>query len=331
MQSKKILVTGGAGYIGSNTVGKLIQAGFQVVVVDNLSTGFEKNLHPEAIFYREDILNTPQITDIILREHIFAIVHFAAKIVVPESLSHPHLYYKNNTQGVLSILEAIKMTGGLVKHFIFSSTAAVYGNPERGGDCISEEFPTLPINPYGMSKLMSEKLITDCEKELSMTSVILRYFNVAGADTDLKFGQRSNKATHLIKLASETALKKRDQLEITGTDYPTKDGTGVRDYIHVEDLATVHVLALEYLMRGHASEIFNCGYGKGFSVKEVIETMQAVTKESFKVTHAARRPGDAAMLVADSSKLKKALNWMPAHDSLEEICRSAYLFEKHEV
>jgi len=321
----KILVTGGAGYIGSHTTNALIESGFDVVIVDDLSTGFEKLIHPKAKFYLASVLDSEAIKEIMLTENISGVIHFAAKIIVPESIQRPLDYYLNNTMGVLSMLEACKASH--VKNFVFSSTAAVYGNASM--ELINESTPTAPINPYGHSKLFSEQIIRDSQIEFGLESVILRYFNVAGASASMRFGQLSKTATHLIKIASETACSKRDSMSITGIDYPTADGTGVRDYIHVEDLADIHVLAMKHLLAGGTSEIFNCGYGHGASVKEVIETIKKVSGNNFLTLEAPRRLGDAAQLVADSSKLRKTLNWIPKRDNLELICQSAYLFEKN--
>lgn len=320
----KILVTGGAGYIGSHTVSALIKSGFEVVIVDDLSTGFKRLIHPKTRMYQVSILNTEAIKDILRNEQISGVIHFAAKIIVPESIAQPIEYYKNNTMGVLSVLEACKVAE--VKKIVFSSTAAVYGNASM--ELIKELDSVSPINPYGFSKLFSEQIIKDCEFEFGLQSVILRYFNVAGASESLQLGQLSKNATHLIKIASEVACGKRDSISITGTDYPTIDGTGVRDYIHVEDLADIHVLAIKFLLEGGKSEIFNCGYGHGVSVREVIETIRKVSGVNFKAFEGPRRPGDAAQLVADSSKVRKTLGWIPKRDSLETICRTAYLFEK---
>ncbi len=322
---KTILVTGGAGYIGSNTTNALIRAGFNVLIVDDLSTGFERLIHPQAKFIQLNILNTEAVKNILHENKVEGVIHFAAKIVVPESISIPLTYYQNNTMGVLSLLNACKASG--VKNIVFSSTAAVYGNATN--ELITEMVPAAPINPYGHSKLFSEQIIKDCEEEFELKSVILRYFNVAGASEDGRFGQCSPKATHLIKIASEAACKKREFMQITGTDYPTPDGTGIRDYLHVEDLADIHVLAIEYLLNQGKSLTFNCGYGHGYSVKEVVQTVKKVAQVDFRVEHAPRRLGDAASLVADSSKLKKILGWSPKRDSLELICKTAYLFEKN--
>lgn len=266
---------------------------------------------------------TQKIAEIMKSENISGVIHFAAKIIVPDSIIHSLDYYENNTHGVISTLKACQLAN--VKNFVFSSTAAVYGN--ASSDLISEQTPTLPINPYGFSKLFSEQIIRDTELEFGLKSVIFRYFNVAGASESQQFGQRSKKATHLIKIASEAACGKRSNMSITGTDYSTKDGTGIRDYIHVQDLADAHVLAIKHLLNDGKSELFNCGYGHGYSVREVINCMKKLTY-NFEVFEAPRREGDAASLVADSKRLRQLLNWNPKRDDLELICKSAYLFEK---
>lgn len=320
----KILVTGGAGYIGSHTVNALVESGFDVVIVDDLSTGFECLIHPKAHFYDANILNTENLINILIKENIKGVIHFAAKTIVPESIIKPIEYYKCNTMGVLSLLEACKTAN--VKNLVFSSTAAVYGNASL--DLISESTNVSPINPYGFSKYFSEKIIQDSEIEFGLKSVVLRYFNVAGASESLKLGQCTKNASHLIKIASEVACGKKESISITGVDYPTHDGTGVRDYIHVEDLADIHILAIKYLLADEPSNLFNCGYGHGASVREVIEMVKKISGVNFKVVEANRRPGDGAQLVADSSKLRRVLGWIPKKDSLEIICNSSYLFEK---
>lgn len=323
--NKTILVTGGAGYIGSNTTAKLVEAGFNVVIVDDLSTGFKELIHPDVTFYNLNISDTDVLSSIMTREKVCGVIHFAAKIVVPESISDPLKYYSNNTNGVISTLEACKKSS--VQNFVFSSTAAVYGNASN--DLISENSPVAPINPYGFSKLFSEQIIQDCEKDFNLKSIIFRYFNVAGASMDLKFGQRTKTATHLIKIASEAATKKRNQMLITGTDYNTPDGTGIRDYIHVEDLASAHVLAMKHLLDGGHSDLFNCGYGQGYSVRQVVDCMKKISGVNFDSFDGPRRPGDAAKLVADSSHLISALNWKPKFNDLEIICKTALNFEQN--
>lgn len=321
----KVLVTGGAGYIGSHTVKQLGEnGGFDITVFDNLSTGFE-----DSILYgklvKGDLSDFEAVRDFLATEKFDAIVHFAASIVVPESVSNPLKYYLNNTANTSNLIKAAVDSG--VKYFVFSSTAAVYGEPKS--DTVTEESETVPINPYGHSKLMSERVIRDCGFAYEgFKFVILRYFNVAGASADGKIGQRFPNATHLIKVASETACGKRDYISVYGTDYPTKDGTCVRDYIHVEDLASAHLAALEYLQGGGKSDIFNCGYGRGFSVKEVIWSVKKASGIDFKVVEGERRAGDPSALISDNSKILKNLNWRPKYDNLEFICKSAYEWEK---
>lgn len=325
MGTMKLLVTGGAGYIGSHTTKKLLEAGHQVVVFDNLSTGFEVAIPKGASFVKGDVRSLESLTNV-LREHkIEAVIHFAAKLIVPESIQKPLEYYENNTQGVINLAQACLATG--VNKVVFSSTAAVYGNV-AGSDLITEATLAAPINPYGMSKLMSESVLRDCELPFGLRSVCLRYFNVAGAAEDGLNGQRTKDATHLIKVATEAACGKRKSMSIFGTDYATPDGTGVRDYIHIEDLADLHVLALNYLAQGGSSQILNCGYGKGFSVRQVIDTIKKVSGSDFKVEEIGRRAGDPGSVVADPSKAKKLFSWEPKRNSLELICRLAYNWEK---
>lgn len=261
--------------------------------------------------------------EIVRNEKIEGIIHFAAKIIVPESLEQPLTYYKNNTQGVISMMEVAKLAR--ITRFVFSSTAAVYGDVQI--DFVSENYCPDPINPYGRSKLMSERIIIDCEKDFGLKSVILRYFNVAGASSNLRYGQLSFSATQLIKVAAQAAAGIKPYLEITGTDYPTKDGTGIRDYIHVEDLADIHLLALKYLDSGK-SEIINCGYGKGFSVREVVNSMKKISGKDFSVHEVARRSGDTACVLSDNSKLLHLFKWQPKHNNIDVICKSAFDWEK---
>lgn len=319
----RVLVTGGAGYIGSVTTRLLLDAGHEVVVYDNLTTGFREVIPSTASFIFGDIRDRELLPRILKDRKIEAIIHFAAKLVVPESVKQPAEYYENNVGGSLNIIQSCLKSG--VDKLIFSSTAAVYGNPEKNP--IDETGKTGPLNPYGSSKLMVENILRDLVGQ-PLRSVCLRYFNVAGATPDLLLGQRTRNATHLIKVAAEVACGKRESLQIFGDDYPTADGTGVRDYIHVQDLASAHVLALEHLARGGASELFNCGYGRGFSVKQVVETMREVSGHPIPATTAPRREGDAAAIVADSSKITKTLGWEPSFGDLAVICRTAYEFEK---
>lgn len=320
----KVLVTGGAGYIGSHTVQKLLQAGHAPVIYDNLTTGFREAVPANLPFVQGDIRDADLLEKTMKAHGIEAVIHFAAKLIVPESVEKPLEYYDNNVLGTLRTLQACAAAG--VKKFIFSSTAAVYGNPEKVP--VLESAAPAPMNPYGASKLMSEKIISDFSATGSFNYIVLRYFNVAGSSAKGDNGQRTKNATHLVKVASEVACGKRSQLEVFGTDYPTPDGSGVRDYIHVDDLAEAHVKALEHLQRGGASDIFNVGYGRGFSVREVIKVMRKVSQKEFAVKESLRRPGDAATIVANSDKIQKTLGWKPQYADLELICRSAYEWEQ---
>jgi len=322
----KILVTGGAGYIGSHTTNQLLKAGHQVVVYDNLVTGFREAVAFEAEFVLGDVRDTEKLAQTMASFKIEAVVHFAAMLNVAESVQQPILYYENNTQGVLSLVKACQQSG--VSKIVFSSTAAVYGDGSSGGGLLTEESPLKPLNPYGWSKLMSEAILRDCEKPHGIRTVIFRYFNVAGASADGKNGQRTKNAYHLVHIASQVASGKRDKMAIFGQDYPTPDGTCVRDYIHVEDLAGLHALALDYLNRDGKTDVFNCGYGHGYSVREVVETVKKVTALNFDIEIKGRRAGDPSSLVASSSKAASVLGWKPRFDSLDLICRSAVNWEK---
>ena len=323
MKDKTILVTGGAGYIGSHVVKQLGAAGRRVVVLDNLSTGFRESvLHGELV---EGDTGDMSLVERLLRErNIGAVLHFAAHIVVPESVADPLKYYRNNTCNTRNLLECCAAAG--VEHFIFSSTAAVYGIPEN--TFISEDAPTAPINPYGSSKLMSEWMLRDLAAATGLRYVILRYFNVAGADPEGRIGQSTPEATHLIKVACEAATGKRPGVEIFGTDYPTPDGTCIRDYIHVEDLAAAHLQALDYLAAGGASTTLNCGYGHGYSVREVLDTVQAVSGRPLAIRETARRAGDPPALAADSRRIREVLGWQPRHDDLAFIVKTALEWER---
>ncbi len=321
----KILVTGGAGYIGSHTANRLLQNGFEVVVLDNLTTGFREAVPAGAKFIQGDVRNEAQLTQVLREENISAVIHFAAKLNVKESTFKPLDYYENNTVGVLAMAKAMQATG--VKHIVFSSTAALFGDKVQDRAIVEDDLKA-PLNPYGNSKLMSEYILSDASSTGALTYCALRYFNVAGAADDGKNGQRTADAFHLIHLGVQAAIGKRKQLQLFGTDYPTPDGTCVRDYIHVEDLADIHLLALKHLLAGGASDCFNCGYGFGYSVKEVIKMIKNVSGADFPVIESERRPGDAASLVADSSKLKSKLGWKPQRANLDLICKSAYEWEK---
>ncbi|MBS1970383.1 MAG: UDP-glucose 4-epimerase GalE [Bdellovibrionales bacterium] len=320
----KVLVTGGAGYIGSHTVQKLIEAGHYPVVFDNLSTGFRVAVPESVPLVVGDVRDMALVAKALRDHQIEGVIHFAAKLVAPESVEKPLEYYENNVLGTIRVLEACKAAG--VNKFIFSSTAAVYGNPKEF--LVTEDVPTAPLNPYGASKLMSERVIQDGANAHDLRYVILRYFNVAGASLKGNNGQRTAGATSLIKVAGEVAAGKKDHVEIFGTDYPTPDGTGIRDYIHVDDLADVHVLALESLNQESASHIYNVGYGHGFSVRDVIRAMQKVSGKQFAVKEGARREGDPVGFVADSTKAQKAFAWKPKCDNIDLICKTTFEWEK---
>jgi UDP-glucose 4-epimerase len=319
-----ILVTGGAGYIGSHMVHELVDAGEPVVVLDNLSTGFRFLIPSSVPFVTGSTGDRELVAKTIAQHKVTAIIHFAASIVVPESVRDPLGYYLNNTMNTCALLDVAVEAG--VKQFIFSSTAAVYGNAEQMP--VREEAPTVPIAPYGTSKLMSEIMLHDAGKAYGLRFVILRYFNVAGADPKLRTGQSTPAATHLIKVACEAALGKRPKIDVFGTDYPTPDGTCVRDYIHVSDLARAHSSALAYLRRGGASATFNCGYGRGASVFEVIESVRRACGHDFPVEIAGRRAGDPAALVADVNRIRKLLDWRPQFQDLDTIVAHAFAWEK---
>jgi UDP-glucose 4-epimerase len=319
-----ILVTGGAGYIGSHMVHELTDAGEPVVVLDNLSTGFRFLVPGKVPFVAGSTGDRELVAQTIARHGVTAIIHFAASIVVPDSVRDPLGYYSNNTMNTCVLLDAAIKAG--VQQFIFSSTASVYGNANQ--EPVREDAPTAPISPYGTSKLMSEIMLHDTGKAHGLRFVVLRYFNVAGADPKLRTGQSTPNATHLIKVACEAALGKRAKIDVFGTDYPTPDGTCVRDYIHVSDLARAHSAALAYLRRGGASATFNCGYGRGASVLEVIDSVRRVSRNNFPVEVSGRRAGDPVALVADVGRIRSALDWRPQYEDLDTIVAHALAWER---
>ncbi len=329
-----VLVTGGAGYIGSHTTRQLLNAGYRVVVVDNLYSGNKWAVPEGAIFVELDAGNLEAMRRLMPRYDVAAVIHFAGHIVVPESVSDPIKYYRNNVVTSLQMIQACRDTG--IRKFIFSSSAAVYGIPMQIP--VAEQADTSPINPYGFSKLATEWMLQDVSNSDRINNepasecfnhVALRYFNVAGAAVDGSLGQATPDATHLIKVACEAACGKRDHISIFGTDYDTEDGTCIRDYIHVEDLATAHVVALEYLRRGGESRTLNCGYGHGFSVRDVLGAVQKVSNTDLNVIEAPRRTGDPPVLIADKTKIHQVLDWQPNYDNLELICGTAYKWERN--
>ena len=319
----RILVTGGAGYIGSHMVKLLGERGYQVLTVDNLSDG-----NPWAVLYGDlkvvDLLNYKALEEVLLEFKPEAVIHFAAKVKVPESVRKPLLYYENNFLGTLNLLQAMQRAG--TQYLIFSSTAAVYGIPDKVP--VKEDDPTKPINPYGWSKLFTEQAIKDFSYTTGLKYAILRYFNVAGADPEGSIGQVSKEPTHLILRAVKTATGQFPYMEVFGTDYPTPDGTCIRDYVHVMDLCEAHLKALDYLMSGGQSDVFNVGYGRGYSVLEVVQKVKEVSGVDFEVRYTPRREGDPPMLVADSQKARQILGWKPQYDNLEFIIKTALDWEK---
>ncbi|TVQ93213.1 MAG: UDP-glucose 4-epimerase GalE [Deltaproteobacteria bacterium] len=320
----KVLVVGGAGYIGSHVAQALLAQSYEVVVFDNLSTGFREAVPGGATLVVGDLQHADQITGL-LSQGFDAVLHFAAKVVVPESVVDPLTYYENNTVNTLRLARACLECG--VLRIVFSSTAAVYG---LGTVAVAEEAPLSPINPYGRSKLMSEWCLEDLSRASELRYVALRYFNVAGAALDGSNGQRTRGATHLVKVAAEAASGKREGVTLFGTDLPTPDGTGIRDYIHVEDLAHAHLLALEHLLDGGESEVVNCGYGRGASVREVLQTMRRVSGVDFPIVPGPPRVGDPPMLIAKADRIRVLWDFKPKYDDLEVICRTAWAWERRQ-
>ncbi len=321
----RVMVTGGAGYIGSHAVLALLDAGHEVVVVDNLVTGFDWAVDPRATLVEANVADDAKVRAAIRDHKVRAIMHFAGSVVVPESVSDPLKYYRNNTAASRSLIESAVTEG--VPHFIFSSTAATYGTPEKVP--VAEGDPTVPINPYGMSKLMTEAMLRDVAAAHPINYAALRYFNVAGADPQGRSGQSTVGATHLIKIAVEAATGKRSHVGVYGTDFATPDGTGVRDYIHVSDLAAAHVAALDLLVAEPAkSHTLNAGYGTGFSVLEVLDAVDKVTNMTIDRRLEGRRAGDPAMLISDNSAILATLDWTPRHADLDGIVRDALAWER---
>jgi UDP-glucose 4-epimerase len=319
-----VLVTGGAGYIGSHTVHALVEAGENVVVIDNLSTGFSNFLPPDVPLFIGDAGDENLVEGVITQHQVESIIHFAGSVVVPDSLRDPLGYYRNNTMTTRSLLNAAVRTG--IGRFIFSSTAAVYGNPDSVP--VSEHAPTRPLSPYGSSKLMTEIMLHDVASAHGMNYVVLRYFNVAGADPQARMGLATVGATHLLKIAVEAATGQRPKIDVYGTDYATPDGSCIRDFIHVSDLAQAHRAALSHLRGAAHSITLNCGYGRGYSVLETIEAVRRVSGRNFAVQYAPRRAGDIMTMVADTSRIRATLDWTPQFDDLETIARHALAWEE---
>ena len=325
MSKVPVLVTGGAGYIGAHAVLALRDAGHPVAVIDNLVTGFRFAVPDGVPFYEGDIEDADLLKRIFAEQGTRAVMHFAGSVVVPESVSNPLKYYHNNTAKSRALIAAVVEAG--VPHFIFSSTAATYGTPEVSP--VTEDTPQRPINPYGMSKLMTEAMLSDVAAAHALNYCVLRYFNVAGADPQGRTGQSTAGATHLIKVAVEAALGKRASVGVFGSDFDTPDGTGVRDYIHVSDLAAAHVLALQALIADPGESLtMNCGYGRGFSVLEVLDAVDRVTNRKIMREMQGRRPGDPAALISDNSRIKATLPWVPRYDDLDTIVTHALAWER---
>ena len=319
-----VLVTGGAGYIGSHMVHALVEAGERVVVIDNLSTGFSAFLPESVPLFIGDAGDENLVEGVIRQHEVESIIHFAGSVVVPDSMRDPLGYYRNNTMTTQSLLKAA--VKGRISRFIFSSTAAVYGNPDQVP--VAEHASTRPLSPYGTSKLMTEIMLHDVASAHGMSYVVLRYFNVAGADPQGRMGLATVGATHLLKIAVEAATGQRAKIDVYGTDYPTPDGSCIRDFIHVSDLAQAHRAALSYLRDGGKSVTLNCGYGRGYSVLETIEAVRSVSGRNFAVQYAARRPGDIMTMVADTRRIRSALDWTPQYDDLATIASHALAWEE---
>lgn len=320
-----VLVCGGAGYIGSHTVYELIKQGYQVVVIDNLQTGHKEAVHKDAVFYQGDMRDGTFLNEVFRKEKIDAVIHFAANSLVGESMTDPFKYYENNVYGTLKLLEAMQKFN--VKKIVFSSTAAVYGEPKNIP--ILETDPTEPTNTYGETKLAMEKMFKWFDKAHGIKYISLRYFNVAGADISGEIGEDHNPETHLIPLVLQVPLNKREYISIYGDDYDTPDGTCIRDYIHVTDLANAHILALERLLNGSESDVFNLGNGQGFSVKEIIDAARKVTGHPIPAKVVERRPGDPARLVASNKKAIEVLGWKIQYPNVEDIIASAWKFHQN--
>jgi len=319
-----VLVTGGAGYIGTHMVRALVEAGENVVVIDNLSTGFSAFLPEGVPLFIGDAADENLVEGVIAAHNVESIIHFAGSVVVPDSMRDPLAYYRNNTMTTRSLLNAAVKCG--VNRFIFSSTAAVYGNPDQVP--VPEYAPTRPLSPYGSSKLMTEIMLHDVASAHGMNYVVLRYFNVAGADPQARIGLATVGATHLLKVAVEAATGQRAKIDVFGTDYPTPDGSCIRDFVHVSDLAEAHRAALSYLRGGGNSVTLNCGYGRGYSVLETIEAVRRVSGRHFAVQYAPRRPGDVMTMIADTGRIRTTLDWTPQYDDLDTIAAHALKWEE---
>lgn len=325
MAKKRILITGGAGYIGSHVAWAAADAGHELIVLDDLSTGRAASIPPSAEFVEGNVADQALVAKLVNDPAVHSVMHFAGRIVVPESVSNPIKYYRENTATTLELLA--RMVEAEKKAILFSSTAAVY-KPREDSAPLKEDDAKEPLSPYGQSKLMSEAMIRDIGIAHGLSAAVLRYFNVAGADPKGRTGQSTPDATHLIKVASQTALGQREKLQLFGQDYPTPDGTCIRDYIHVTDLASAHLLALEHVLKNPGQVTLNCGYSRGSSVWEVIRAVEAVTGKDLPVEVVGRRPGDAPALTADNTRIMETLNWQPQHDDLQEMARSALEWER---